>query len=774
MVSFVGATLQELLLHRAAHEPDRIAYRFLSDVNSESADLTYAELDRRARTIASHLAIRAKAGDRALLLYPPGLDYITAFFGCVYAGIVAVPAYAPRQNRNLLRVQSIVADAGATIALTTAPALSRMASVFREYPALETLPWITTDEISTQSDAGWKQPLIQSSDVVFLQYTSGSTGNPKGVVLTNDNLLHNLSGINYHFGNTPDSVAVIWLPPYHDMGLIGGVLQPLYAGHPAVLMPPTAFLMRPLSWLRAISDWNGTHSGGPDFAYDLCARRVNPEECASLDLSSWTVAFTGAEPVRLETMERFAAAFAPYGFRFSSFYPCYGLAEGTLLVSSGLQSVPPVVENIQASALENHWVKPVAADALNARRIVSCGSSIAGQQIAIVDPSRLVACEADEVGEIWVSGPSVASGYWSSEDNSAFQAYLSDTGEGPFLRTGDLGFMKNGELFVTGRLKDLIIIGGLNHYPQDIELTVENSHPALRRAAGACFSIEADGTEQLVIVQEMDHRRKPDLDQVIRLIRQSVAEKHALEPHAVALIRSGSIPKTSSGKIQRRACRAAFIENRLQPFRLEVSRHSHGLPEVAHLEAHELTDGAESPGKPSSELIADWLRTRIAERLNVAAATIDVNGSFAGFGLGSIQTVGLTGELESWLERPLSSTLPYDYPTIIALSKYLAGEHVDSAVTLNYPLASNSEAPEPIAIIGIGCRFPGAADLDAFWRLLREGTDAITALPPVVWSWRTYRVVLPAPKRQAARTVVSWIRLISLIRSSLASQRVKH
>jgi acyl transferase domain-containing protein/acyl-CoA synthetase (AMP-forming)/AMP-acid ligase II/acyl carrier protein len=727
MFSFAGPTLQELLLHRAAHEPDRIAYRFLSDVTTESAGLTYAELDKRARTIASHLATQTKPGDRALLLYPPGLDYITAFFGCVYAGIVAVPAYAPRQNRNLLRVQSIVADAGATIALTTAPALSRMASVFREYPALESLPWITTDEIPTQLDDSWKQPLIQGSDVVFLQYTSGSTGNPKGVVLTNDNLLHNLSGINEHFGNTRDSVAVIWLPPYHDMGLIGGVLQPLYAGHPAVLMLPTAFLMRPLSWLRAISDWNGTHSGGPDFAYDLCARRINAEECASLDLSSWTVAFTGAEPVRLETMERFAAAFAPYGFRRSSFYPCYGLAEGTLLVASGEQSVPPAVESLQASALENHSVKPVAPDAPNARRIVSCGTSIAGQTIAIVNPSTLIACAADEVGEIWVSGPSVASGYWNSEDDSAFQAYLSDTGEGPFLRTGDLGFMKDDELFVTGRLKDLIIIGGLNHYPQDIELTVETSHPALKRASGACFSIEADGAEQLVIVHEINHRQKPDLDQVIRLIRQSVAEKHALEPHAIALIRSGSIPKTSSGKIQRRACRAEFLQNTLESIRLEVGRHSHGLLELDDLEEYELTGSEESPAKPSSEVIADWLRTRIAERLNVAATTIDVNGSFAGFGLGSLQTVSLTGELESWLGRPLSSTLAYDYPTIIALSKYLAGEQFVSAVTLNDPAVEKTT--EPIAIIGIGCRFPGAPDVNAFWQLLREGRDAITALP---------------------------------------------
>ena len=719
MLPSVCTTLQELLLHRTVHEPHQTAYVFLSDVNSEQSSLTYGELDQRARMIAAAISERANVGDRALLLYPPGLDYIAAFFGCVYAGVVAVPAYPPRQNHNLLRIQNIVADASATVALTTSPALSRMASVFLEYPALETLAWVTTNEISAELDDSWEQPGLQGSDVVFLQYTSGSTGTPKGVVVKNENLLHNLSNIHQRFGNTHESLGVIWLPPYHDMGLIGGILEPLYGGHPVVLMQPTSFLKRPLKWLQTISDWKATHSGGPDFAYDLCARRITAEERASLDLSNWKVAFTGAEPVRLETIERFSDTFASCGFRRESFYPCYGLAEATLMVSGSAQVGPPVVEIVQAGALENHRVMTAAGDDRNTRRMVGCGSAISEQKIAIVHPESLVECGPDEIGEIWVSGPSVASGYWNSQEDSVFQACLSDTGEGPFLRTGDLGFLKDGELFVTGRLKDLIIIGGLNYYPQDIEVTVENCHPALRRACGASFSIDVNAAEQLVVVQEIDLRQKPDLDEVIKLIQQSVAEKHGLETHSIVLIKSGSIPKTSSGKIQRSACRAAFLDNSLRSVKVELK----AISDISGVDQHS--------SQPSSELIQDWLRTRLARQLKISPTEIDVNSSFTSFGLGSMQVVRITGELEAWLGRQLSSTLAYDYPTIAALSKHLSAAHHYSDLTSTDSLLSKSgvDPAEPIAIIGIGCRFPGAHDSEAFWRLLRDGQDAVTELP---------------------------------------------
>jgi acyl transferase domain-containing protein/acyl-CoA synthetase (AMP-forming)/AMP-acid ligase II/acyl carrier protein len=718
MLPFVCKTLQELLLHRAGSEPDRTAYVFLSDVNSEQSSLTYSELEKRARIIAAAISASAKVGDRALLLYPPGLDYIAAFFGCVYAGVVAVPAYPPRQNHNLLRVQNIVSDASATIALTTSSALSRMSSVFREYPALETLPWVTTDDLAAEFEDSWEQPRLQNSDVVFLQYTSGSTGRPKGVVVKNKNLLHNLNNIHERFGNTRESLGVIWLPPYHDMGLIGGVLEPLYGGHPVVLMLPTSFLKRPLKWLQTISDWKATHSGGPDFAYDLCARRITEEERESLDLSTWKIAFTGAEPVRLETIERFSDTFASCGFRRESFYPCYGLAEATLMVSGSAQIGPPAVEIVQPGALENHSVMAAAAEDPHARSIVGCGSTLAEQKIAIVNPETLVECGPDSIGEIWVSGPSVASGYWNSQEDSAFQGYLSDTGKGPFLRTGDLGFLKHGELFVTGRLKDLIIIGGLNYYPQDIEVTAENSHPALRRACGAAFSIDVNGAEQLAIVQEIDLRQKPDPDQVVKLIQQSIAENHGLETHSIVLIKSGSIPKTSSGKIQRKACRAAFLDAGLRSIKADLKV------------APDLPNVDQPSSQPSSERIQDWLRTRLAKQLKISPEEINVNSSFASFGLGSLRVVRITGELEAWLGRQLSSTLAYDYPTIAALSKHLSGTHGDSDLTAIDSLRSKSALghTEPIAIIGIGCRFPGASDLEAFWQLLRDGQDAISEL----------------------------------------------
>jgi acyl carrier protein len=565
---FEPLTLIDLLRYRAGHQSERRAYTFLADGEVAESYVNYEELDRRARDVAARLqTLGVTSGERVLLLYPPGLDYVAAFLGCMYAGVVAVPAYPPRLNRPIDRLQGIAADSKASVALTTTDIMSNLERRLAYAPEMKTLRWLSTDD-GEDVAGGWRRPEAGASTLAFLQYTSGSTAAPKGVMVTHGNLLHNLAMIYHGFGHTADSQMVSWLPPYHDMGLIGGVLHPLYGGFPAALMPPASFLQRPIGWLQAISRLGADSAGAPNFAYDLCVRKITPEELTTLDLSNWTKAFNAAEPIRRETLERFAGAFAPCGFRWEAFYPAYGLAEATVFVSGGTKMDPPVELPVEGAGLERDRVVAASStEGKGIRTLVGCGRALADQKIVVVDPGSLTRCPPDRVGEVWVSGPSVAQGYWGKvkETKSTFRARLADTGEGPFLRTGDLGFLHHGELFVTGRLKDLIIFRGRNHYPQDIEQTVEQSHVALRPGCGAAFSVQSGEGEQLVIVHELERRyvRSADTDEVIVAVRRAVAKHHELEIHAVALVRTGSIPKTSSGKIQRRGTKAAYLEGTL-------------------------------------------------------------------------------------------------------------------------------------------------------------------------------------------------------------------
>ncbi|MBH8565272.1 AMP-binding protein [Nostoc sp. CENA67] len=423
----------ELLDYRAQNQPGQKAFTFLRDGEIEEASLNYRELQLQAQAIASCLQSLGAAGGRALLLYPPSLEFINAFLGCLYAGVVAVPAYPPRPNMNLLRLQAIVTDAQATLVLTSKSLLASLETRFSENPELATIPWLTTDNIDSNLSWDWQQPRIEKDTLAFLQYTSGSTGTPKGVMITHENLLANEKLIKISFGNSEKTIGVSWLPLFHDMGLIGNVLQPIYLGIPSILMSPVAFLHKPFCWLQAISRYKGTCSGGPNFAYDLCVRKITPEQRSCLDLSSWEVAFNAAEPVLAETIERFTNYFAPCGFRPEAFYPCYGMAESTLFISGGLKTAPPVLYQVEAAALEDNRV--VAATELKegVKTIVGCGRSWLDQKIIIVDPETFTQCSAGKVGEIWVSRDSVAAGYWNRREQTkeSLQAYLADTGEGP-------------------------------------------------------------------------------------------------------------------------------------------------------------------------------------------------------------------------------------------------------------------------------------------------------------------------------------------------------
>lgn len=566
-------TLVELLRYRANQRPDYQVYTFLTDAETESGCLTYQQLDLQARAIAAQIQSRTTFGDRALVVYPytAGLEFIAAFFGCLYAGIVAVTDHPPRNGNALTQLEERVVSSKATIALTTQEFLNKIQALLAANPdvapQLNSMTWVATDAVPITQSIDWVEPNLEGNSLAFLQYTSGSTGIPKGVMVTHANILHNCAVLCECFEHQPESRGLSWLPLFHDMGLIGGVMQPVYADGPTLLMSPISFIQNPLSWLQAISRWQITVSGAPNFAYELLCDRVTAQEREWLDLSQWQVASVGAEPVRAETLERFARTFKPCGFRREAFYPCYGMAETTLIVSGGAKTGIPTIRCLERTALAENRVVIPDGEQFETKEIVGCGWSRLGTEIRIVDPDRFILCPPGQVGEIWIAGESVGLGYWDhpKQTEETFKAYLSDTGEGPFLRTGDLGFIHDQELFITGRLKDLMILWGRNHYPHQIEATIDNCHPALRSNSGAAFSVEVAGEERLAIVHEVERSflRNLDSESVIEAIRQAVMEEHIAEVYAIVLLKTGSIPKTSSGKIQRQACKAKFLENSL-------------------------------------------------------------------------------------------------------------------------------------------------------------------------------------------------------------------
>lgn len=586
---FSGSTLVDLLRWRASEGPEIRAYTYLADGEREETSWTFVEVDRRARAVGALIRAAGAAGQPVLLVFPSGLEFIAGFFGCLYAGAIPVTVYPPRPNRPSERFGAIARDSGATVILTLESLRSRLQSSVSATEGLQRLDWVTVDGIAREPAAAddWTPPRIEAESVAFLQYTSGSTASPKGTIISHANVLHNSRVISEAFESNEATVGIGWLPMTHDMGLIGNVLQPLYAGFPLVFMSPEHFLVKPIRWLQAISRYRGTTSGGPNFAYDFCSQRIKPESRESLDLSSWEVAFNGAEAVRPETVRRFSAEFSACGFRREAFYPCYGLAESTLMVTGGSKSTPGAEKRVNAAALQsNRAVVEDRGD--DARPLIGCGRTRLDQQIVIADPETCVRRPDGQVGEIWISGPSVAAGYWRrpEETERVFRGYLRDSGEGPYLRSGDLGFLLDGELFVTGRLKDVIIIGGANHFPVDIEITVESCHDAIRTNCVAAFSVDVEGAERLVVVAEIDrhHRGRstaggehgdarsvPRSESIEAAIRGAVARNHDLSTHAVCLIRQSTIPKTSSGKIQRLLCKQRYLARELEVVELPAT-----------------------------------------------------------------------------------------------------------------------------------------------------------------------------------------------------------
>ena len=733
----------EVLRWRAEHQPERTAHIFLPDAGGEDLKQTYAQLDARARAIAAALLARGQPGDRAVLLYPPGLDFIEAFFGCLYAGIVAVPAYPPRNKGHLPRLRALVADAGAVLALTNAKTLAGIRTQTEGLPEWAGLSWLATDDAASVppavADPAYAGPAPES--LAFLQYTSGSTGAPKGVMVTHANIVYNTHYIQESFRLHPASVSVSWLPAFHDMGLIDGVLGPVYTGHLGVIMSPVSFIQRPARWLEAITRFRGTHGGGPNFGYDLCIEKLTPEAKATLDLSSWESAYNGAEPVRAATLRAFSAAFASCGFRATGHYPCFGMAETTLMVTGCDITRETVIRSVDRTALEagRFEVAPAGAPASTTFDLVSSGRAILETRVAIVDPETSVRTAPGVIGEVWVAGPTLCAGYWQRPDvtEATFRAKLAGDDVTPWLRTGDLGYLDaDGELFICGRTKDLIIIRGRNHYPQDIEATTAAAHASLKSGGGAAFSIEVDGHEQLVVIQELARTamRTANVDELGAAIARAILEAHEVQVHAVVLIKTGTVPKTSSGKIQRQTARRQYLGGELEA--VGEWKPVSGVAGLAEAGPNSSASKAPASARPATTATPDatatltaWLRTRIAATLKCAPEAIDLHTPFSAYGLDSASLVSLSGELQEYLGRSVPPMVMYDYPDIARLAAHLA-QQADPANAGAPGLSQPTPSDEPIAIIGLGLRFPGgASDPEAYWRLLRDGVDAIREIP---------------------------------------------
>jgi acyl-CoA synthetase (AMP-forming)/AMP-acid ligase II len=545
-----AGSIVEVLTHRAHHQGEQLAYVFLRDGEALEEPMTYGLLDRRARTLAAMLLERARPGEPVLIVLQPGLGYIAALFACFYARLVAVPSFPPRARRLAGTLSAIGRDCHPAVILTDEGSDPGVAALFATDATLAQVPRLVVGADTWTSEIAAEGALPDPADLALLQYTSGSTGNPKGVMVSHGNLIDNLEAAVRRFGIGASSRGVTWLPPYHDMGLVAGTLQPIYSACVTTVLSPMHAMQRPIRWLKAIQRTGATISGGPPFGYDHCVATIDEPLRHELDLTSWDCAFVGAEPVRFDVLERFARAFGPCGFPRRAFVPCYGLAEATLMVTGRAKGGGALRDSTSGH------------DELGR---TTCGHVIDGHDVLIVDPERCIPCADGREGEIWIEGPSVAMGYWKrpAETAAAFGAQLAD-GRGPYLRTGDLGVMSDGELTVTGRVKDLVIVAGRKLHAEDIEATIhEMADERLRHGSNAVFAAEIGGKERIIVAVELNRapgRMSGDLAPIRAAIGAAVARTHDVTVHDVAFLGPGEIPRTSSGKVRRHLCRAQYLD----------------------------------------------------------------------------------------------------------------------------------------------------------------------------------------------------------------------
>ncbi len=680
-------TLPDWVGQRAARHGDLPAVVFLGE-DGEELTWTYAELWARACDVAARLPKSQGAAPRGLLLFPPGIEFVAGFLGCQIAGWVPVPTCYPKPGREMPRLDSVAQDCQPAAIIGDRETLDGIAPE-KLHEHARALPRIATDLAGAPAASPVDTAALDPDALALLQYTSGSTSEPKGVMVRHRHLMANLEAIRRGFQfewqrdiEGPAPCGVFWLPFFHDMGLIGGILTPLYVGGCTVLISPRGFLQRPLRWLQTISDYRALISGAPNFAYQLCVDRISPEQTDSLDLSCWKTAFCGAEPVSARTLADFANRFSSCGFSDSAFYPCYGLAEATLLATGGDGPSQLTVLTVTRESLgQGRVVIDDQGRGRDFQKLVSCGEPALATDLRIVDPERQRVAEEREIGEIWLRGESVTDGYWNraDENREQFNATLSD-GEGGFFRTGDLGFLHRGKLYVTGRRKDVIILRGRNHFPQDIEATVKTT---IGRGAGqvAAFSVEGPRSEALAVIAEVPRpMRDEDLPTLVRSIRRVVIEVHEVDPRHVILVRPGSVPLTSSGKVQRGQCRELFDTGAIRhKYRYDRASGSEQTP-------ISLPELPKSPSRDDLESVAaaveTWLSEWLVVRAGVAPEDLEFDKPFAEYGLDSMTAVELSGELEDWSGVELTPMIAMSYPTVAAMGRYTAKQLIDpSAIT---------------------------------------------------------------------------------------------
>ncbi len=669
-----ATTMIELLRWRAATQPDRIGYTFLADGERDERNLTYAELDRRARDVAARLQARPCRGERALVLFEEGFEYLVALFGCMYAGVLAVPVHPPdprRMARTLPRLKTIAESADVAFVLTSHEILAASRDALSDLPVLARATWIPVDVAAAPDRAdAWEDPNLKPDDLAYLQYTSGSTATPKGVMVSHRNLIHQLGDFDTDYGHDESSVEVTWLPATHDLGLVYGRLIPLYAGFRCVFFSPVAFMARPARWVEAVTRYRGTHSPSPNFGLELAARKTSPQEIAALDLSTWKVIINGAEPIRQESEALFVATFTPAGLRPSAVTHAMGMSEATAkIITEPIDRSPARFLTVDGPAYEDNRVVPVAAGTPGSRTVASNGSTILDTRVIVVDPDTMVDCGNDRVGEMWVGGTTVAQGYWNNPDatEATFRARTA-SGEGPFLRTGDLAFIHDGEVYLTGRLKDVIIIRGQNHHPQDLEWTLSTSHPAIRPNCAAAFAIAEDGVDRLVVVTEVEPDRLGPPDEALARIRQAISEEHGLVPSAILLIPPRALPKTSSGKIQRTRTRELFQQSALEA----VARWDAPTAVKPAAEPDDLRSRlALLTGRRRETALIDWIQRTAGELTGLDPADVDTDRPVREVGLDSVTAVELVERIARAVGRPIPSTALFDYPTIEGLAAWI-------------------------------------------------------------------------------------------------------
>lgn len=660
-------TIIEAIYKHSVNNPEGLAYGYISSEGTLESELTYRELISRSESVAAELLASCEPGDRALLLFHGGTEFIVSFLGCLIAGIVPVPGYpvrvpasAAQPARNFLRLVPIIRNAEPKVALSTRQVVDRQAELSATEPVFSNLKWIAVEEIPDQPLKS--RPEVVASDLAFLQYTSGSTSVPKGVMVSHGNLVSVFKDMDTSWEHDASSVMVTWSPVFHDMGLIHGILYPLYFGFPVYTLTAASVLQQPKRWLEAITRMRGTHSSGPNFILDLCLKRITETDLKGLDLSSLRACLTGAEAVRHNTLRQFRETFALCGLRPDAIQPGYGLAEFTLTVSSIDVGHTPRTVHLDASACEQGRVI-LREEGSGTRSFVSCGWTHVGSDIRIVDPQSRRECAPYEIGEIWASGDNLTQGYWRNPEatEETMRARLAD-GSGPYLRTGDLGFVIDGEIYIAGRLKDLIIIRGRNLYPHDLEATVEQSLPEVRVGRCCAFSIDRDAGEALVIVAEVDRVQRHNFNatEVLARLREEMNVQHEVELFDAVFVRTGTFPLTSSGKVQRQKARQEYLDGTLQI----VARLRE--PETpANFFADDRSNGQVSE-------VRAWLTGYLSKKLSQPAEQLSPNQPFQHLGLDSLSLIDLVVELENFIEQPLEMSIVLDHPNIEELSAYVA------------------------------------------------------------------------------------------------------